>query len=188
MDDFSVFGDSFDDYLNHLDTVLARCEETNLVLNWEKCHFMVREGIVLGHKISSKRIEVDKAKIEAIERLPPPVSVRGVRCTENQVADHLSRLEDREHVNEAVAIKETFPDEQLFALQSAEVPWLKIFGGKFKSKWSGPFEVVRVTAQGAVELKIPNSDETFLLNGQRVKHYYGEATDRARTTIDLKEA
>ncbi|XP_059310013.1 uncharacterized mitochondrial protein AtMg00860-like [Lycium ferocissimum] len=54
---------------------------TNMVENYmeEKCHFMVREGIVLGHKVSSQGIEVDKAKIEAIEKLPPPVSVRGVR-------------------------------------------------------------------------------------------------------------
>ncbi|XP_059294446.1 uncharacterized protein LOC132047417 [Lycium ferocissimum] len=50
---------------------------------------------------------------------------------------------------------------------------LKIFGGKLKSKWSGPFEVVRVTAHGAVELRRPHSDDTFLVNGQRVKHYYG---------------
>ncbi|XP_060200338.1 uncharacterized protein LOC132628587 [Lycium barbarum] len=213
-----------------------------------------------------------------------------VEGTENQVEDHLSRLEDRGHVDEAVAIKETFPDEQLFALQSVEVPWyadmisrsegvfqrkrsqrfsrsvshdpmgditpeteqlqrfgtprasisdqgmhfcnqlfdklllkygvkhkiatsyhpqtsghvevsnreikrilektvrLMIFGGKLKSKWSAPFEVVRVTAHGAVELKKPNSDETFLVNGKRVKHYYGEATDRVRSTINLEEA
>ncbi|XP_060183081.1 uncharacterized protein LOC132613037, partial [Lycium barbarum] len=65
---------------------------------------------------------------------------------------------------------------------------LKIFGGKLKSKWSGPFEVVRVTAHGAIELKRPISVETFLVNGQRVKHYYGETTDRGRTTIDLEEA
>ena len=52
MDDFSVFGSSFDTFLHNLDLVLNRCEKTNLVLNWEKCHFMVREGIVLGHKIS----------------------------------------------------------------------------------------------------------------------------------------
>ncbi|XP_071928164.1 uncharacterized protein [Coffea arabica] len=51
---------------------MMRCEETNIVLNWEKCHFMIKEGIVLGHKISSKGIEVDKAKIEVIEKLPPP--------------------------------------------------------------------------------------------------------------------
>ncbi|XP_060180566.1 uncharacterized protein LOC132610269 [Lycium barbarum] len=73
-------------------------------------------------------------------------------------------------------------------LVTEQLQRLKIFGGKLKSKWSGPFEVVRVTAYGAVELKRPNSDETFLVNGQRVKHYYGEATDRARTTIDLEEA
>ena len=59
--------------------VLIRCEETNLVLNWEKCHFMVQEGIVLGHRISARGIEVDKAKIEAIKKLPPPSSVKGLR-------------------------------------------------------------------------------------------------------------
>ncbi|KAL5548294.1 hypothetical protein UlMin_003525 [Ulmus minor] len=55
------------------------CEETNLVLNWEKCHFMVKEGIVLGHKVSRNGLEVDKAKVETIEKLPPPVSVKGIR-------------------------------------------------------------------------------------------------------------
>ena len=79
MDDFSVMGNSFDNYLENLRTVLARCKETNLVLNWEKCHFMVQEGIVLGHRISARRIEVDRAKIEAIEKLPPPSSVKGIR-------------------------------------------------------------------------------------------------------------
>ncbi|KAG9458324.1 hypothetical protein H6P81_002832 [Aristolochia fimbriata] len=63
----------------HLELVLERCEEKKLVLNWEKCHFMVRDGIVLGHKISEKGIEVDKAKIEVIEKLPPPTSVKGIR-------------------------------------------------------------------------------------------------------------
>ena len=79
MDDFSVFGDSFDDCLYNLGKVLERCEYTNLVLNWEKCHFMVKEGIVLGHKVSRKGIEVDKAKIEVIEKLPPPSSVKSIR-------------------------------------------------------------------------------------------------------------
>ncbi|GJW98058.1 reverse transcriptase domain-containing protein [Tanacetum coccineum] len=62
MDDFSIFGDSFSSCLSHLDKMLQRCEDTNLVLNWEKCHFMVKEGIVLGHKISKSEIEVDRAK------------------------------------------------------------------------------------------------------------------------------
>ena len=59
--------------------MLVRCEETNLMLNWEKCHFMVQEGIVLGHQISARGIEVDKAKIEAIKKQPPPSSVKGIR-------------------------------------------------------------------------------------------------------------
>ncbi|KAD3337792.1 hypothetical protein E3N88_33313 [Mikania micrantha] len=79
MDDFSVFGSSFDHCLRNLDRMLARCVETNLMLNWEKCHFMVKEGIVLGHKISRAGIEVDKAKIETISKLPPPTNVKSIR-------------------------------------------------------------------------------------------------------------
>ncbi|KAG5549470.1 hypothetical protein RHGRI_014717 [Rhododendron griersonianum] len=79
MDDFSVFGDSFDGCLENLGKVLQRCEEKHLVLNWEKCHFMVTQGIVLGHIVSSKGIEVDKAKIDLIRKLPTPKSVRDVR-------------------------------------------------------------------------------------------------------------
>ncbi|GJZ47029.1 reverse transcriptase domain-containing protein [Tanacetum coccineum] len=71
MDDFSVFGDSFDKCLNNLDKMLQRCKDAHLVLNWEKCHFMVKEGIVLGHKVSGARLEVDKAKIDVISKLPP---------------------------------------------------------------------------------------------------------------------
>jgi hypothetical protein len=59
--------------------VLRRCQEADLVLNWEKCHFMVIEGIVLGHKISEKGIEVDKEKIKVIEQLSPPTNVKGIR-------------------------------------------------------------------------------------------------------------
>ena len=72
MDDFSVFGDSFDDCLANLTLILKRCIETNLVLNWEKCHFMVKQGIVLGHIISEKGIEVDKSKIDLVRYLPSP--------------------------------------------------------------------------------------------------------------------
>src|SRR4051794_17662144 len=76
MDDFSVYGTSFDNCLHNLDKVLQRCEEANLVPNWEKCHFMVNEGIVLGHKISERGIEVDRAKIEAIEKIPCPRDIK----------------------------------------------------------------------------------------------------------------
>ena len=73
MDDFSVH------CLENLDRVLQRCQEKDLILNWEKCHFMVREGIVLGHLVSERGIEVDKAKIEVIEQLLPPINVKGIR-------------------------------------------------------------------------------------------------------------
>ncbi|KAJ0667548.1 putative nucleotidyltransferase, Ribonuclease H [Helianthus annuus] len=79
MDDFSVYGTNFEKCLSNLDRMLKRCIETNLMLNWEKCHFMVTEGIVLGHKVSREGIEVDRAKIDTISRLPPPTSVKSVR-------------------------------------------------------------------------------------------------------------
>ncbi|XP_024169423.2 uncharacterized protein LOC112175918, partial [Rosa chinensis] len=79
MDDFSVFGKNFDDCLNNLEIILKRCMETNLVLNWEKCHFMVKQGIVLGHIVSARGIEVDKAKVDIVRHLPSPTSVREIR-------------------------------------------------------------------------------------------------------------
>ncbi|KAM2957607.1 hypothetical protein FF2_024562 [Malus domestica] len=79
MDDFRVFGDSFDGCLENLTLILKRCVETNLVLNWEKCHFMVKQGIVLGHIVSERGIEVDKSKIDLVRYLPSPTSVREVR-------------------------------------------------------------------------------------------------------------
>ncbi|GJR55056.1 reverse transcriptase domain-containing protein [Tanacetum coccineum] len=79
MDDFLVFGNSFENCLSRLDKMLKRCEDTNLCLNWEKSHFMVKEGIVLGHKISKNGIEVDKAKVDVIAKLPHPTTVKGVQ-------------------------------------------------------------------------------------------------------------
>ncbi|GKD22565.1 reverse transcriptase domain-containing protein [Tanacetum coccineum] len=79
MDDFSVFEDSFSSCLSHLDKMLKRCKDTNLVQNGEKCHFMVKEGIVLGHKISKSGIEVEKAKVDVIAKLPHLTSITGVQ-------------------------------------------------------------------------------------------------------------
>ena len=79
MDDFSVFGDSFETCLSNLDKMLERYESAHLVLNREKCHFIVTEGIVLGHKISSSGMEVDKAKVDVMNKLPPPTNVKAVR-------------------------------------------------------------------------------------------------------------
>ncbi|XP_070016019.1 uncharacterized protein [Nicotiana sylvestris] len=181
-------GDSFEDCLRNLKRVLKRCVETNLVLNWEKCHFMVQEWIVLGHRVSSKGIEIDHAKVDVIEKLSLPTSVKAVKCflghaglafeelkkilvtapsllhptrsnhlslcamqkkkeskprlihwvlllqefdleirdrkgIENQVADHLSRLEGAEKKVEVEDIIETFPNEHLLAMIMEEAPW-----------------------------------------------------------------
>ena len=79
MDDFIVYGSSFEHCLQNLGTVLHRCQDKNLALNWEKCHFMVTEGIVLGHRISAARLEVDQAKVSIIKTLLPPTTVKGIR-------------------------------------------------------------------------------------------------------------
>jgi hypothetical protein len=76
--DFSVYVKTFMDCLANLDKVLTRCAEVDLVLNWEKCHFIVKQGIVLGHVISERGIEVDKAKVETVEQLPPPTDVKSL--------------------------------------------------------------------------------------------------------------
>ncbi|GJW93237.1 reverse transcriptase domain-containing protein [Tanacetum coccineum] len=117
--------------------MLKRCEDTNLVLNWEKCHFMVKEGIVLGHKISKSGIEVDKAKVDVIAKLPHPTSVKGVRKfdviirnkkgAENLAVDHLSRLENPHQSDlEKKEITETFPLETLGMISfrgDSSTPW-----------------------------------------------------------------
>ena len=79
MDDITIYGGTFEECLVNLEAILNRCIEKDLVLNWEKCHFMVQQGIVLGHIIFEKGIEVDKAKVELIVKLPSPTTVKGVR-------------------------------------------------------------------------------------------------------------
>nr|GEV83953.1 retrovirus-related Pol polyprotein [Tanacetum cinerariifolium] len=73
MDDFFVFGNSFDNYLNNLDKMIQYCKDAHIVLNLEKCHFMVKERIVLRHKVSDADLEVDIAKFDVISKLPPPL-------------------------------------------------------------------------------------------------------------------
>nr|GFA47204.1 reverse transcriptase domain-containing protein [Tanacetum cinerariifolium] len=141
MDDFFVFGNSFSTCLTNLENMLKRCEDTKLALNWEKSHFMVKEGIVLGHKISKKGIEVDKAKIEVILKLPHPTTVKGIRSflghefdfkvidtrgAENYAVDHLSRLENPyENVFDPKEINETFPLKTLYKIahNDPSTPW-----------------------------------------------------------------
>ncbi|RDY07850.1 Retrovirus-related Pol polyprotein from transposon 17.6, partial [Mucuna pruriens] len=78
MGDFMVYDTPFDACLESLSRVLDRCTKTNIVLNFEKCHFMVTKGIVLGHLVSNRGIEVDKAKIDIISSLSHPIFMQEV--------------------------------------------------------------------------------------------------------------
>nr|GEY32850.1 reverse transcriptase domain-containing protein [Tanacetum cinerariifolium] len=138
MDDFSVFRDSFSTCLSHLEKMLKRCEDTNLALNWEKSHFMVKEGIVLGYRISKSGIEVDRAKVEVIAKLPHPTTVKGEfdidvrdkKGAKNLAIDHLSRLKNpHQDEFENKEITKTFPLETLgsLALRSDSTPWFTDF-------------------------------------------------------------
>ena len=94
MDDFSIFGPSFDACLEHLAQILDVCIKKCLVLSWEKSHFMVQEGIVLGHFVSSKVLEVDKAKVEVIQDLALPKSIRELRSFLGHVGFYRRFIQD----------------------------------------------------------------------------------------------
>ena len=94
MDDFSVYGSDFDVCLHNLSKIMKHCSEVNLVLNCEKCHFMVNEGEVLRHLISKRGIQVDRAKIEVIEKLPPLVNVKGVRSLQGNAEFYRRFIKD----------------------------------------------------------------------------------------------
>ncbi|GJS79194.1 hypothetical protein Tco_0729075 [Tanacetum coccineum] len=146
MDDFFVFGNSFDKCLNNLNKMLQRCKDAHLVLNWEKCHFMFKEGIVLEHKVSSAELEVDKAKIDVILKLPPPTNIKGIRSflghagfyqkfdieikdrkgTKNVAADHLSRIENDESSDDS-GVDNNFPGETLMEINTKNEPWFADF-------------------------------------------------------------
>ena len=94
MDDFSIYGSSFENCLENLETVLKRCQDKNLALNWGKCHFMVIEGIVLGHKISAVGLEVDQEKVAIIKTLLPLTTVKGIRSFQGHTGFYKRFIKD----------------------------------------------------------------------------------------------
>ena len=147
MDDFSVCGRSFEGCLANLEKVLERCVKVNLVLNWEKCHFMVQEGIVLGHIISNRGIEVDKAKIEVIENLQPPRTVREIRSFLGHAGFYRRFIKDFSKISKPLTellMKDAefiFNEKCLEAFQSLKkalitAPIMKT------PDWSEPFEIM----------------------------------------------
>ncbi|KAL6342222.1 hypothetical protein AAG906_006839 [Vitis piasezkii] len=106
MDDITVYGSSYEECLLHLEAVLHRCIEKDLVLNWEKCHFMVQKGIVLGHIISKNGIEVDKAKVELIVKLPPPTNVKGIRQFLGHAGFYRRFIKDFQNLKTSISFEE----------------------------------------------------------------------------------
>ena len=147
MDDFSVFGSSFDNCLGRLRPVLRRCKETNLVLNWEKCHFMVQEGIVLEHRISARVIEVDRAKIEAIERLPPPSSVKGMRSFLGHAGFYRQFIKDFSQIEKSLSnllVQGTAFEFDVQCMRAFSVLKDKLVSAPIvvTPDWSFPFELI----------------------------------------------
>ncbi|GJZ24010.1 reverse transcriptase domain-containing protein [Tanacetum coccineum] len=102
---------------------VKNCEDAHLVLNREKCHFMVKEGIMLGHKVSEAGFKVDKAKINVIFELPPPTNIKG---TENVATDHLSGIE-KEETSDDSEVNDNFPRETLMEINTEDDPWFTDF-------------------------------------------------------------
>ncbi|GJS74426.1 reverse transcriptase domain-containing protein [Tanacetum coccineum] len=167
MDDFWVFGNSFFTCLTNLEKMLKRCEDTNLALNWEKSHFMVKEGIILGHKISKKGIEVDKAKIDVIAKLPHPTTVKSIRSFLEHAGFYRRFIKDFSKISRPMTHlleKNTpfiFSEECIQAFQTlkkklTEAPIL------IAPDWDQPFELMCDTSDYAIGAVL----------GQRVEKHF----------------
>ncbi|CAA6674599.1 unnamed protein product [Spirodela intermedia] len=147
IDDFSIFGESFDECLNHLQHVIEKCIEKKLVLSWEKSHFMVREGVVLGHIVSENGLEVDRAKIDIISKMKPPNSIKQIRSFLGHVGYYRKFIQDFSKISKPLTmlLSKDVPfnfDEKCFESFSeikrllTEPPILQALD------WSFPFEIM----------------------------------------------
>nr|GEV35198.1 reverse transcriptase domain-containing protein [Tanacetum cinerariifolium] len=168
---------SFQTCLSHLEKMLKRCEDTNLCLNWEKSHFMVKEGIVLGHKISKNGIEVDKAKVEVIAKLPHSTIVKVIdtKGAENLATDHLSRLENpHQNVLDPKVVNESFPLETLNMVSfcgNSSTPWKPLTFSRLATMDSSGDIMARTTLpkRFGTPRAIISDHSTFFYNDQFAK-------------------
>ncbi|KAJ9547297.1 hypothetical protein OSB04_019840 [Centaurea solstitialis] len=182
MDDFSIFGNSFDDCLSSLDRVLARCEESHLVLNWEKCHFMVREGIVLGHKISKDGLEVDKAKIDTISKLPPPTNIKGIRSFLGHAGFYRRFIQDFSKIARPLTklLEKDAPvifDEKCISAFETLKRHLTNAPIMVPPDWNQPFEIMCDASDYAVDAVL----------GQRKNNHFQPICYASRTLNDAQE-
>ncbi|GJT46903.1 putative nucleotidyltransferase, ribonuclease H [Tanacetum coccineum] len=182
MENFFDFGSSFDHFLKNLEKMLKRCEETNLVLNWEKCHFMVKEGIILGHKVSGSGIEVDKEKIEAISKLPYLMNVKAIRSFLEHVSFCRRFIKDFSqiaHLMTQLLVKDAplnFSEEyiQAFDTLKRELTQAPIM---IKPDWSLPFEIMCDTSDYAIRAIL----------GQRIDKHFKPIYYASKTMNEVQE-
>ncbi|GJT10848.1 reverse transcriptase domain-containing protein [Tanacetum coccineum] len=188
MDDFLVFGDSFSSCLANLDRMLKRCEDTKLALNWEKSHFMVKEGIVLGHKISRKGIEVDKAKVDVISKLPHPTTVKGIRSFLGHAGFYRRFIKDFSKISRPMTHlleKNTpfiFSEDCILAFQTlkkklTEAPIL------IAPNWDQPFEIMCDASDYAIGAVLGQRIEKHF----RPIHYASKTMTEAETNYTTTE-
>ncbi|GJU70804.1 reverse transcriptase domain-containing protein [Tanacetum coccineum] len=188
MDDFLVFGDSFSSCLANLDKMLKRCEDTKLALNWEKSHFMVKEGIVLGHKISRKGIEVDKAKVDVISKLPHPTTVKGIRSFLGHAGFYRRFIKDFSKISRPMTHlleKNTpfiFSEDCILAFQTlkkklTEAPIL------IAPNWDQPFEIMCDASDYAIGAVLGQRIEKHF----RPIHYASKTMTEAETNYTTTE-
>nr|GEV40333.1 hypothetical protein [Tanacetum cinerariifolium] len=135
MDDFSIFGSSFNHCLNNLDKMLQHCKDAHLILNWEKIHFMLKEGIMIRHKVSEAGLKVDKSKHLFKKQDAKPrlicwilllqefdFDIKERKGIENVAADHLSRIEN-DGTSDDNEVDDDFPGETLMEMCIDDEPW-----------------------------------------------------------------
>ena len=176
MDDLTVYGKTFDDCLLNLKKVLKRCIENDLVLNWEKCHFMATSGVVLGHIISKEGIQVDPAKIELISKLPSPTTVKEVRQFLGHAGFYRRFIQDFSKIAQPLCA---------LLLKDAEFIWTKACQEAFKRlksllttapivrppNWSLPFELMCDASHYAVRVVLGQRED-----GKPYVVYYASKT------------
>ncbi|GJY47682.1 reverse transcriptase domain-containing protein [Tanacetum coccineum] len=188
MDDFSVFGNSFKNFLSRLDKMLKRCEDTNHCLNWEKSHFMVKEGIVLGHKISKNRIEVDKAKVDVIAKLPHPTTVKGVRSFLGYVGFYRRFIKDFSKISRPMTHlleKNTpfiFSDECIQAFETLKKK-LTEASILIAPDWDLPFELMCDASDFAIGVVLGQGHEKHF----RPIHYASKTMNEAESHYTMTE-
>nr|GEX23413.1 reverse transcriptase domain-containing protein [Tanacetum cinerariifolium] len=190
MDDFSVFRNSFQTCLSHLEKMLKQCDDINLCLNREKSHFMVKEGIVLGHKISKNGIEVDKAKVDVIAKLPHLTTIKGIRSFLGHAGFYCRFIKDFSKIAQPMTClleKDTlflFSKECVEAFQTlkrklTEAPIL------IAPDWDMPFELMCDASNFAIGAVLRQRQEKYF----RPIHYANKTMTKAESnyTITKKE-